>query len=164
MAVAVWTELVVGMQSILQGLGLTYVNGIGQTVGLPPERVYRRRLADDRNTTPPCLLVVQGPKEEILPGDFENIEIRYPVLMVHEFATNQDLTPNDDELRWRQQIIDVLDEWETLLRPLVQTAHVTMCEIDTQPVIDPTLFLQANVDVGGILAWFQTLRGRGNRG
>jgi hypothetical protein len=39
-----------------------------------------------------------------------------------------------------------------------------MCEIDTQPVIDLTLFLQTNVDVGGIMAWFRTLRGRGNRG
>jgi hypothetical protein len=164
MAVAVWTELVVGMQTVLQGLGLIYTNGAGVIQALPADRVYRRRLADDRNTTPPCLLVVQGPKEEVLPGDFEDLEVRYPVLMVHEFATNQDLTPNDDELRWRQQIIDALDQWETTLRPLVLSAHVTMCEIDTQPVIDPTLFLQANVDVGGIMAWFRTLRGRGNRG
>jgi hypothetical protein len=163
MAVAVWTELVAGVQTVLQGLGLTYTNGAGVIQGLPVDRVYRRRLANDRNTTLPCLIVAQGDREDILPGDFEDTEVLYPVLVVHEFATNQDLTPNNDELLWRQRMLDAFDDWERTLKPLVTTAEVTMIQIDTQPVIDLTQFLQANVDVGGMLFSFRTLRGR-NRG
>jgi hypothetical protein len=161
MVTAVWTELLQAVQSVLQGVGFAYLDGAGASHNLPDERIYLRKLANNRNMTPPCLIVAQGTKEEIQPGDFEDTEVIYPVLVVHEFPSNQDLTPNNNELLWRQQILDAMVNWESLLRPLVKTAEVTECDVETNPVLDLSNFLQGNVDVGGILLQFRTLRGRG---
>jgi hypothetical protein len=146
---AVWTDLITTAQSVIRALNLP---------GLPSGQVYARKLATDRNTTPPCILLALGGVEELLPGNFEDTEIVYPVLLIHVFASNQDYALNDTELTWRQGIIDAFLD---LPRPEVTSAVVSDCQIDPRPVIDTGLFQTSNRDIGGLLLKFHTNRSRG---
>jgi hypothetical protein len=79
------------------------------------------------------------------------------VLLTHVFAGNQAAAVNVDELSWRQQMIDAFLD---LPRPEVTSAEVVDCRIDPSPGLDLSLFGE-NLDVGGLLLWFDTWRSRG---
>lgn len=159
MANAVWLDLVNAVQAAVQGLGLTY----GGNTPLPAAQVIARKFPTDRGVTSlPLVVVAPGPVDRYDEGDFEDTVVYYPVYVVTEFATNQAVTINGDELRWRQQILDVAVEFEATIRTNVPTADVSACEVDMEPAIDMTMF-RANTDVGGMLLTFRTARARARK-
>lgn len=158
---AVWTDLILTTQSLIRGLGLLY--GAANT-SLPDAQVYVQKFPTDRFRMPqnpilfPCIQVCPGPKEDLqIPDDFENLTIVFPVLVVHLFASNQQLALNNDELFWRQAIITKIIDYP---RPEVTTAAVVTCEIETHPVLDMQLFEQENLDAGGLMLNFRTTLSR----
>ena len=162
MANAVWYDLVTTVRIAVVNLGLTYQLQ-GTTTSLPAARVVTRKFPTDRGLSVfPAIVVAQGDHERWDLEDFEDTQVLYPVYVVHLFASNQDETPSNDELQWRQSILDMAVEFESTIRPnmpTAQPAYVADVTIDFQPALDRTLF-QANLDVGALLLTFTTVRGR----
>ena len=154
---SIWLDIRVAVHTVIQGLGLTYNNGIS----LPNVQVYRRKLFSDEYTTLPYVMVCRGGRESLADdakGNFEETETIYPVFVGHVFASNQDLNDdNDDAEAWRQQIIDAFLD---LPRPEVTSCEVSDCQIITAPVLDLQAFRESNLDVGGLLLNFRILRPR----
>jgi hypothetical protein len=156
MANAVWTDLCNAVQAGIQALGLTYAGG----TLLPAGSVVVRKLPTDRGLTLlPAIVVSLGQQERYDDGDFEDIVVDYPVLVCTLFATNQVITLNDDELRWRQQILDMGVEFVRTIRDAVTSADVSQCRIDPHPAVDLSNF-QANLDVNVLALWFRATRAR----
>lgn len=153
---AVWTQLVLTTQTILQGLNLTHSGG----KALPDEQVYVRKRASDRNTNNPFLMVAPGDSEDLSPGgSFEDHEFILPVLVVHAFPRSPEFALNDDELVWRQQIIETFLD---LPRPevVLDGVNVMDCQVDTSPRVDRRQFNNI-LDVGGMLLKFRVIKTRG---
>jgi hypothetical protein len=157
---AVWTEIVTVVQTLIQGLSLTYTLP-GQSVAtLSPQRVYAYRFLTDRGITElstlgPVIIVAQGATEEFPGGEFGHIDIVYPVVVAHLFAGNQDYLLNDDRNTWRQAILDTFHRQG---RPEVTLAAVPDCNTDPNPVMELAAFQGKNLDVGGLLFRFSTIR------
>jgi hypothetical protein len=157
---AVWTDVVAAVVEAVQALGLYYTPAGGTPASLPPGQVVARKFPTDRGLVAlPLVIVALGPEDRYDEGDFGDTVVWYPVLVVTEFASNQDVTINDDELRWRQQIVDLGQEFERTIRGNVSSAEVSQCQIDLHPVIDHTAFA-ANVDLLPVLLSFRTARAR----
>lgn len=150
---AVWNDLLDTAAAVSRALTLPVGAGT-----LPGARVVVRKTPGDRGLTLPALVISPGGREDLRPrGDYEDTQISYPVLLTHVFAGNQAAAVNVDELNWRQQLIDAFLD---LPRPEVTSAEVVDCRIDPSPGLDLSLFAE-NLDVGGLLLWFDTWRSRG---
>ncbi len=152
---AAWYDLIAGVQSAIKTLALTYSSG----TPLPDAQVYARKLPTDRATTVPFAMAAGGPRETHEAGSFEDHEAIYPVIVVFAFASNQDYSLNADLLRWRQQVMDMAEEFESTIQPLVPSGVITELDIQTEAALDPELWKQ-NLDVGGITLMFRTTRAR----
>lgn len=120
--------------------------------GIASGQVYKRKLPTDRGVTLPCVLVtLGGDAETIEPGSYETTEVGYPVLVTTVAAGNQAFTLSDDELQWRQSIID-----EFLDKPLagVTEADVYDCRVEPRSVIDVGLWHEQNLSVSAVLLRF----------
>lgn len=155
---AVWNELLDVTQNILQALGLTWTPPGGDTaLDLSADQVYIREIESDLNVLLPNLQVVLGGVEEEDGGDFEDTEVVYPVKIIHSFVADQSLGLNRDRIVWRQLI---LDAFEHQARPEVLTADVNDCTVTFNPPIEQSQFSRENLQVGGLLLKFRTVRDR----
>lgn len=167
---AVWTELCLVTQTVIQGLGLVY--GSAGTA-LPNPQVYLFKFPNDQYRLPtgsvlyPCVQIAPGRMEDVVDReqDFEDTEMVYPVLVAILFATNQQLSLNNDCLYWRQQIIDAFidmpDSLRTALEAAISDANVYDCRLAPAPLIDPSMFQLQNLDASMFYLQYHTTRSRG---
>lgn len=159
MATAVWMDLLTVTQGIIQGLGFTWTPpGASSPVSLPSGSVLIREVESDVNVSLPNIQIVLGGTEEVEGGDFEDWEIVYPVKVVHTFLADQSYTVSADRLYWRQQIHDAFHK---IARPEATTANVNDCEVSFNPPIEVSQFQRENLQVGGLMLKFRTMRSRG---
>jgi hypothetical protein len=155
---AVWYDVAGAVQSGIVSLGLTYGSG----TPLPSGQVDLLKLPLEltNGEALPRIMVCLGGREIHGAGTFEDRARKYPVLIVSAFASNQDRSLNVDPLSWMQSIIDMLEDFESTIRPNVTSADINQVEITPDVAVDQGLFKGANIDVGAVLAVFDTLRAR----
>src|SRR5262245_59153977 len=120
--------------------------------GLAPERVYVLKAPTDREAvvTLPAIEVCLWSQERMLPGTFEDLWRGYPVLVVFLSTNNQDLTVQEGELKWREEVTDWFERQNTL--PGVD--EVWNLTIEPGPIVDVDLFKNKQVFIGAILLSF----------
>lgn len=157
------SQILATVQSLVQSLGLVYTDADNQTFELPGEQVYLRKIFVDRGLTLPCVQIFYGnlPEEiDYEDSSFENTTLIYKIGAAYVFASNQDYTPNNDELYWRQQLInaflDFPNELNETLAANVSEAIEWDCQLDLTPPVDPDAFHDKNLDVGGMILKIKT--------
>jgi hypothetical protein len=163
---AVWVDILNLVQTTIQNLGLVYtVGGIDEI--LDNGSVYIRKVPSMAGLSPtipyPNIQICLQGREELPPPasvsafSFETQTVGYNVLVLFLFQSNALYTLNNDELYWRQQIIDTFLDRADTYRNLLTSAALFDIQIDTMPALDPTEFHEANVDVGAmVLKWTVT--------
>jgi hypothetical protein len=131
---------------------------------IPPENVYLRKVPTNQGVGYPCCLVTPWGSETLAPGDFEDHEVGYPVLLTFldtAAALTFDLD-DDRELMWRQQAIDRFIDL-----PLEESdeADTYDCRVEPFNVVDLNAFLgqgdEGPLYVSPLLLRFMTTRRRG---
>ncbi len=150
---SVQDQCLVGVQAVIQALGLTGIAGPTWLITdpLPAAQVLRLVLPADPKRLAmavPAVLVSYGPVPETQEeGTNAQSDYGYPCLVTVVAAQNQDLATPTVATLWREQIRDAFN-W---LRPPLLGAAVSqplkMCHWEPGPVIDLTLFQQANLFV-----------------
>lgn len=150
MADAVHYDCLQGVQAAIQALTLT----LPDASALPDAQVYLRKLPTDRAVPLPAVIVAVPPSPETLdtPGAVGADDWGYPCWVVLVVAANGDLTIDGDyELRWRQQIRDTFHNRRPSAVVSALSVPLKRCVVEPGPVIDVSLFQQANVWVSSLL-------------
>jgi hypothetical protein len=130
--------------SIIQGLTLLDGNG----TQLPTSQVYSRKLPTDRGLVLPAVICSLVPiPETIAIATNAQDDIGYPVMVTVVAANNQDLTVEDWELTWRQTIRDTFRNKRPADLVSALSQPLKWCLWEPAPVLDNTLFQQANLFV-----------------
>ena len=126
---------------------------------VPPERIYLRKLLLDRNLELPAIVVSLPPnsQETFEPATNMEDDIGYPVLVSFLAASNQDLEV-DDRLTTDREVVLSKFRFQGIMGV---TDMVYFCRPEPFPVIDMSLFQQANLDVGGFILRFISRQTRG---
>jgi hypothetical protein len=140
---------------------------------LPPHQVYLRRLPTERDCEFPCVILCPWAFEGIEDESFEDQNCTFQVLVWIVFANNQDYALAENELLWRQQIVDafdgeplvaLIDPASTLVDDLKSLANVSGCTIEPVSILDADAWQNANLALSGMVLRFDTNRPRSGRG
>jgi hypothetical protein len=116
-----------------------------------------RKLATDRDLPKlPAVLYTPPLAERMPPGEFTEIWRLLPVLITFADADNQSLVLREDQLDWRELVLDHFER-TALLAGVPEVWNRT---IEPGPVIDPDLWKNAQLFRGSILIWFWIAKGR----
>jgi hypothetical protein len=137
-------EALVGVQTVLQSLGLS---------GIPGGNILLRKLPFDRNLPSlPCVLVSLWPIPELLDGTQNSSEdYGYPCGVTLVAASNQDLQLVEGELLWRQQIRNAFHNRRPAALAAALSVPLKYCRWEPAPVLDLPLFRDANLFVSPAL-------------
>lgn len=162
MAVSAWETCLNVTQTIIRGLGLTWLPpGATVPVALPDQDVLIRDQESDENVHIPNIQVVPEGIERDEKGDYEDTETILSVKVVHTFEANQSFALSGDKLLWRQLIYDAFIDQP---RPEVAAADATIEDCDVQVKfsahVDKSKFDRQDLQVGAMLLEFRILRSR----
>ncbi len=148
-AYAVYYQALLAVQSAIRSIGLT---GIGAVSPLPAAQVYLRKLPADRTLTLPCVIVSlvpvpEGVETRVMPAD----DLGYPVYVAIVVANNQDLTVQEPELRWREQIRQKFHQKRPAEVISGLTVPLKICLWEPAPVLDLDLFKSENLFVSAAI-------------
>lgn len=162
MADAVHYQALVAIQTVIRGLGLT---GIAGATPLSSDKVVLRRLPYDPNLTQPGMApfvivsLVPVAEEEMMFPDavMQADDWQLPCMVTLVFACNRDVTLQEPELKWRQQVRRAFNN----KRPFtLEDAQVVTCRVKHGPVLDLPLFRDANLMASPLLVHVVTREGR----
>jgi hypothetical protein len=131
-------------------------------------QVVERKVPTDRNLTAPFILVALGERERLdwpqagEPGSSETLYTGYPVVVVFGQKSNQALAVDDVELSWRDVVLTTFRDRDTfLVVPGLPTGQTFLhCQVEPMPIIDLTLFREANIVAGALTLWYWIERPR----
>lgn len=154
MANAVHYQCLTGIQTVIQGLALT---GLSGATPLPNDRVYMRKLPTERQLTLPCVVVSLVPMPETLEGTLNNSDdYGYPCCVTIIAANNQDLTVEEPELKWREQIKQAFNNKRPAALQTAVSVPLLPCKWEPMAVLDLNLFKDANLFVSAAVVRVRT--------
>lgn len=141
---AVHYQSLVGVQTVVQGLTLTGITPGGNP--LPSNQVYLKKLLTDRGVTfPACVISLPPVPEATEAGTNAQDDWGYPCLVTLLFVSNQDLTLQEPELKWRQQIKQVFHNKRPAALVSAVAVPIKICRWEPGPVVNLGLFQNENL-------------------